>query len=87
MVAVLGETTGHQALIKLRDRMKNDSEGCTILVYVSFVYFDYFLKCLWHIIIIHNGHQIFLIIHTTLIQYLYVQILSLESVQGSAYLH
>ncbi|XDV20034.1 hypothetical protein PO909_025416 [Leuciscus waleckii] len=32
MVAVLGETTGHQALIKLRDRMRNDSEGCTILV-------------------------------------------------------
>ncbi|XP_051533352.1 ubiquinone biosynthesis protein COQ4 homolog, mitochondrial-like [Myxocyprinus asiaticus] len=32
MVAVLGETTGHQALIKLRDRMRNDPEGCTILI-------------------------------------------------------
>ncbi|KAK7165194.1 hypothetical protein R3I94_003537 [Phoxinus phoxinus] len=32
MVAVLGETTGHQALIRLRDQMRNDSEGCTILV-------------------------------------------------------
>ncbi|XP_077062486.1 ubiquinone biosynthesis protein COQ4 homolog, mitochondrial isoform X1 [Siphateles boraxobius] len=32
MVAVLGETTGYQALMKLRDRMRNDSEGCTILV-------------------------------------------------------
>ncbi|XP_052468306.1 ubiquinone biosynthesis protein COQ4 homolog, mitochondrial-like [Carassius gibelio] len=31
MVAVLGETTGHQALIKLRNRMRNDPEGCTIL--------------------------------------------------------
>uniref|UniRef100_A0A672LY67 Ubiquinone biosynthesis protein COQ4 homolog, mitochondrial n=1 Tax=Sinocyclocheilus grahami TaxID=75366 RepID=A0A672LY67_SINGR len=31
MVAVLGETTGHQALIKLRNRMKNDPEGYTIL--------------------------------------------------------
>jgi len=41
MVAVLGETTGHLALIKLRDRMRNDSEGSTILVYVSFVYTDY----------------------------------------------
>ncbi|XP_050966593.1 ubiquinone biosynthesis protein COQ4 homolog, mitochondrial isoform X2 [Labeo rohita] len=32
MVAVLGETTGHQALIKLRDRMRNDPEGYTILI-------------------------------------------------------
>uniref|UniRef100_A0A3Q3VI51 Ubiquinone biosynthesis protein COQ4 homolog, mitochondrial n=1 Tax=Mola mola TaxID=94237 RepID=A0A3Q3VI51_MOLML len=31
MVAVLGETTGHLALIKLRDRMRNDPEGYTIL--------------------------------------------------------
>ncbi|XP_069571335.1 ubiquinone biosynthesis protein COQ4 homolog, mitochondrial isoform X1 [Brachyistius frenatus] len=31
MVAVLGETTGHLALLKLRDRMKNDPEGLTIL--------------------------------------------------------
>ncbi|XP_048115565.1 ubiquinone biosynthesis protein COQ4 homolog, mitochondrial isoform X2 [Alosa alosa] len=31
MVAVLGETTGHLALMKLRDRMKNDPEGYTIL--------------------------------------------------------
>ncbi|XP_029371903.1 ubiquinone biosynthesis protein COQ4 homolog, mitochondrial isoform X2 [Echeneis naucrates] len=31
MVAVLGETTGHLALINLRDRMKNDPEGYTIL--------------------------------------------------------
>uniref|UniRef100_A0A673KN95 Ubiquinone biosynthesis protein COQ4 homolog, mitochondrial n=1 Tax=Sinocyclocheilus rhinocerous TaxID=307959 RepID=A0A673KN95_9TELE len=36
MVAVLGETTGQQALIKLRDRMRNDPEGYTILMYVSF---------------------------------------------------
>ncbi|NP_001108192.2 ubiquinone biosynthesis protein COQ4 homolog, mitochondrial isoform 1 [Danio rerio] len=32
MVAVLGETTGHQTLIKLRDRMRNDPEGSTILL-------------------------------------------------------
>ncbi|XP_041826479.1 ubiquinone biosynthesis protein COQ4 homolog, mitochondrial [Melanotaenia boesemani] len=32
MVAVLAETTGHQALISLRDRMKNDPEGYTILI-------------------------------------------------------
>lgn len=31
MVAVLGETTGHLALINLRDRMRNDPEGHTIL--------------------------------------------------------
>ncbi|CAK6978897.1 ubiquinone biosynthesis protein COQ4 homolog%2C mitochondrial [Scomber scombrus] len=31
MVAVLGETTGHLALINLRNRMKNDPEGYTIL--------------------------------------------------------
>uniref|UniRef100_A0A8C1UJT8 Uncharacterized protein n=1 Tax=Cyprinus carpio TaxID=7962 RepID=A0A8C1UJT8_CYPCA len=31
MVAVLGATTGQQALIKLRDRMRNDHEGYTIL--------------------------------------------------------
>ncbi|KAM4533122.1 ubiquinone biosynthesis protein COQ4 homolog, mitochondrial [Fundulus diaphanus] len=31
MVAVLGETTGHLALINLRDRMQNDPEGYTIL--------------------------------------------------------
>ncbi|KAI3362324.1 hypothetical protein L3Q82_012633 [Scortum barcoo] len=31
MVAVLGETTGHLALINLRDRMKNDPEGYTVL--------------------------------------------------------
>lgn len=31
MVAVLGETTGHLALIKLRDRMRNDPEGYVIL--------------------------------------------------------
>ncbi|KAM3599410.1 uncharacterized protein V6R79_005047 [Siganus canaliculatus] len=31
MVAVLGETTGHLALINLRDRMRNDPEGYTIL--------------------------------------------------------
>ncbi|KAM3874259.1 ubiquinone biosynthesis protein COQ4 homolog, mitochondrial [Diretmus argenteus] len=31
MVAVLGETTGHPALINLRDRMRNDPEGYTIL--------------------------------------------------------
>lgn len=85
MVAVLGETTGHQALIKLRDRMKNDSEGCTILVYVLFVFFDYCLNCLWHIIIIHNTSN--LLGNPYLILYLYVQILSPESVQGSAYLH
>lgn len=35
MVAVLGETTGHQALIKLRNRMRIDPEGYTILKYVS----------------------------------------------------
>lgn len=34
MVAVLGETTGHLALIKLRDRMRNDPEGYTILTWV-----------------------------------------------------
>ncbi|KAK7895194.1 hypothetical protein WMY93_020519 [Mugilogobius chulae] len=32
MVAVLGETTGHLALIKLRDRMRNDPEGFSILM-------------------------------------------------------
>lgn len=31
MVAVLGETTGHMAVIRLRDRMRNDPEGYTIL--------------------------------------------------------
>ncbi|XP_070844619.1 ubiquinone biosynthesis protein COQ4 homolog, mitochondrial isoform X3 [Chaetodon trifascialis] len=31
MVAVLGETTGHLALINLRNRMRNDPEGLTIL--------------------------------------------------------
>ncbi|XP_008303696.1 ubiquinone biosynthesis protein COQ4 homolog, mitochondrial [Stegastes partitus] len=31
MVAVLGEATGHLALINLRDRMRNDPEGYTIL--------------------------------------------------------
>ncbi|CAL8276899.1 unnamed protein product [Merluccius merluccius] len=31
MVAVLGETTGHQALINLRNRMRNDPEGDIIL--------------------------------------------------------
>lgn len=31
MVAVLGETTGHLALIKLRDCMRNDPEGYAIL--------------------------------------------------------
>uniref|UniRef100_A0A667YXW5 Ubiquinone biosynthesis protein COQ4 homolog, mitochondrial n=2 Tax=Myripristis murdjan TaxID=586833 RepID=A0A667YXW5_9TELE len=31
MVAVLGETTGHLALINLRDRMRNDPEGYTVL--------------------------------------------------------
>ncbi|XP_061118875.1 ubiquinone biosynthesis protein COQ4 homolog, mitochondrial isoform X2 [Conger conger] len=31
MVAVLGETTGHLTLLKLRDRMKNDPEGDSIL--------------------------------------------------------
>ncbi|XP_046906967.1 ubiquinone biosynthesis protein COQ4 homolog, mitochondrial isoform X1 [Hypomesus transpacificus] len=31
MVAVLGETTGHLALLRLRDRMRGDPEGCTIL--------------------------------------------------------
>ncbi|KAG7476471.1 hypothetical protein MATL_G00083130 [Megalops atlanticus] len=31
MVAVLGETTGHLALMKLRDRMKSDPEGYSIL--------------------------------------------------------
>ncbi|XP_056602418.1 ubiquinone biosynthesis protein COQ4 homolog, mitochondrial [Triplophysa dalaica] len=31
MVAVLGEATGHMALIRLRDRMSNDPEGYTIL--------------------------------------------------------
>ncbi|XP_023149217.2 ubiquinone biosynthesis protein COQ4 homolog, mitochondrial isoform X2 [Amphiprion ocellaris] len=31
MVAVLGEATGHFALINLRDRMRNDPEGYTIL--------------------------------------------------------
>ncbi|XP_024918588.1 ubiquinone biosynthesis protein COQ4 homolog, mitochondrial isoform X2 [Cynoglossus semilaevis] len=31
MVAVLGETTGHLALMNLRDMMKNDPEGHTIL--------------------------------------------------------
>lgn len=32
MVAVLGETTGHLALINLRDRMRNDPEGYEILI-------------------------------------------------------
>lgn len=31
MVAVLGETTGHLALVNLRNRMKKDPEGLTIL--------------------------------------------------------
>ncbi|KAL2100400.1 hypothetical protein ACEWY4_004794 [Coilia grayii] len=31
MVAVLGETTGHLALVRLRDRMRNDPEGYAIL--------------------------------------------------------
>ncbi|XP_010736910.3 ubiquinone biosynthesis protein COQ4 homolog, mitochondrial isoform X3 [Larimichthys crocea] len=31
MVAVLGETTGHLALLNLRDRMRNDPEGYTVL--------------------------------------------------------
>ena len=31
MVAVLGETTGHPALIHLRNRMRNDPEGDIIL--------------------------------------------------------
>ncbi|XP_059213727.1 ubiquinone biosynthesis protein COQ4 homolog, mitochondrial isoform X1 [Centropristis striata] len=31
MVAVLGETTGHLALMNLRDKMRNDPEGYTIL--------------------------------------------------------
>ncbi|KAK5879051.1 hypothetical protein CesoFtcFv8_024396 [Champsocephalus esox] len=31
MVAVLGETTGHLALINLREKMRNDPEGYTIL--------------------------------------------------------
>ncbi|XP_070408886.1 ubiquinone biosynthesis protein COQ4 homolog, mitochondrial isoform X2 [Nothobranchius furzeri] len=31
MVAVLGETTGHLVLINLRDRMRNDPEGYTVL--------------------------------------------------------
>ncbi|TNM92013.1 hypothetical protein fugu_019025 [Takifugu bimaculatus] len=31
MVAVLGETTGHLALINLRDRMRNDHEGNAVL--------------------------------------------------------
>ncbi|XP_051907770.1 ubiquinone biosynthesis protein COQ4 homolog, mitochondrial isoform X1 [Hippocampus zosterae] len=31
MVAVLGETTGHLALLNLRDRMRNDPEGYRIL--------------------------------------------------------
>lgn len=31
MVAVLGETTGHLALINLRNKMRNDPEGYTIL--------------------------------------------------------
>ncbi|XP_017263032.1 ubiquinone biosynthesis protein COQ4 homolog, mitochondrial [Kryptolebias marmoratus] len=31
MVAVLGETTGHLALINLRDRMRNDPEGYLVL--------------------------------------------------------
>ncbi|KAM6975918.1 ubiquinone biosynthesis protein COQ4 homolog, mitochondrial [Tautogolabrus adspersus] len=31
MVAVLGETTGHLALMNLRDRMRNDPEGYTVL--------------------------------------------------------
>ncbi|XP_077593122.1 ubiquinone biosynthesis protein COQ4 homolog, mitochondrial isoform X1 [Stigmatopora nigra] len=31
MVAVLGESTGHLALVNLRDRMRNDPEGYTIL--------------------------------------------------------
>ncbi|TRZ03561.1 hypothetical protein DNTS_013480 [Danionella cerebrum] len=32
MVAVLGETTGHQALMRLRDRMKTDPEGYSVLL-------------------------------------------------------
>ncbi|KAJ7988593.1 hypothetical protein DPEC_G00325160 [Dallia pectoralis] len=32
MVAVLGETTGYQALMALRERMKRDPEGCTVLI-------------------------------------------------------
>lgn len=49
MVAVLGETTGHLALMTLRDRMRGDPEGYTILTYVttSAVYltlFTYTLK-------------------------------------------
>lgn len=31
MVAVLGETTGHLALVRLRDNMRNDPEGYSIL--------------------------------------------------------
>ncbi|KAG5834725.1 hypothetical protein ANANG_G00264630 [Anguilla anguilla] len=32
MVAVLGETTGHLALRSMRDQMKRDPEGCSILL-------------------------------------------------------
>ncbi|XP_049460767.1 ubiquinone biosynthesis protein COQ4 homolog, mitochondrial isoform X1 [Epinephelus fuscoguttatus] len=32
MVAVLGETTGYLALVNLRDKMRNDPEGYTILI-------------------------------------------------------
>ncbi|CAL1569284.1 unnamed protein product [Knipowitschia caucasica] len=32
MVAVLGETTGHMTLIQLRDNMRNDPEGYSILM-------------------------------------------------------
>lgn len=40
MVAVLGETTGQLALMKLRDRMKNDPEGYTILTYAFILYYS-----------------------------------------------
>ena len=52
MVAVLGETTGHFALVKLRDRMRNDPEGYTILTWVTLSVFSTFetkaLSPLWN---------------------------------------
>ncbi len=40
MVAVLGETTGHLALINLRNRMRNDPEGYTVLTWVPVTLFS-----------------------------------------------
>lgn len=44
MVAVLGETTGHQALINLRERMRNDPEGYAVL---TSVFLKFHIPRLW----------------------------------------